>query len=305
MTIDETAKELNLTKRAMKYYEEQGLLKVAKDNNGYRNYSEKNVETLRMISVYRKLGISVSDIKKLLEKEDKDILLAILADKEKELREKNAEYEELKAFVMTGETEHLSEAISYESIGKAITDAVPGFYGFYFLHHFLPFLQGRIETAEQKEAYEAICEFWDNTEIKIPMCLRIFGRMSYRFCPEESAESMAAKMDMQMNVYLDADEEQYEKLKKQVLEGYRMKRMMRFHPAYISQRKLMKEMQDKGYNDIFIPNMKKLSPDYKIYHEALTAVNQRICSELGLYYDTKYNLVRKNKQEMENDSLGI
>ena len=293
MTINEIAKELNITKRAIKYYEEQGLLKVAKDSNGYRNYSEQDVERLRIVSVYRKLGISISDIKKLLENENKDILLKILADKEKELQEKTTEYEELKMFVTTGKTEHLSEAIPYKSIAKAIEDAVPGFYGYYFLHHFLPFLQGRMETVEQKEAYEAICEYWDNTEIKIPMFMRIFNWISYRFCPEVSAESMSDKMNAQMSLYLDADETQYEKLKKKVLDGYRMKRKMRFHPVYISQRKFMQELQDKGYNDIFIPNMKKLSPDYKKYQEALMAVNQRICSELGLYYDTNYNLVKK------------
>ena len=231
----------------------------------------------------------------LQKKEDKDILLEILSDREKELQEKIAEYEKLKLFVMTDRTEYLSEAIPYESIGKAIRDAVPGFYGFYFLHHFLPFLQGKMETAEQKEAYKKICEFWDNTEIKIPMFMRIFSWISYRFQPEVSTESMSDKMNLQMKLYLEADEKQYEKLKKQVLDGYRMKRMMRFHPVYISQRKFMKELQDKGYNDIFIPNMKKLSPDYKTYHEALTSMNQRICSELGLYYDTNYNLCRKKK----------
>ena len=293
MTINEIAKELNITKRAIKYYEEQGLLKVAKDSNGYRNYSEQDVERLRIVSVYRKLGISISDIKKLLENENKDILLKILADKEKELQEKTTEYEELKMFVMTGKTEHLSEAIPYKSIAKAIEDAVPGSYGYYFLHHFLPFLQGRMETVEQKEAYETICEFWDNTEIKIPMLLRILSWISYRFQSEISAESMSTKMNEQMKLYLEADETQYEKLKKQVLDGYRMKRMMRFHPVHISQRKFMKELQNKGYNDIFISNMKKLSPDYKAYHEALTALNQRIYSELGLYYDTNYNLKAK------------
>ena len=66
MTINEIAKKLNITKRAIKYYEEQGLLKVKKDSNGYRNYSEQDVETLRIISIYRKVGISISDIKKLL-----------------------------------------------------------------------------------------------------------------------------------------------------------------------------------------------------------------------------------------------
>ncbi len=294
MTINEIAKELNITKRAIKFYEEKGLIKVAKDNNGYRNYSECDVEVLRMISIYRKLGISISDIKKLLEKEDTDILTNILENKERELSLKKTEYEELKKFVSTGKVNNIGEEIQYETIGEAIKDAVPGFYGYYFLNHFQPYLQGRIETPEQKEAYETICDFWDNTEIKIPVVMRLFGWISYCFNTEMSAETMASKMDAQMKLYLEPDEDQYEKLKKNVLDGYRIKRLMRFHPVYISQRRFMKELQNKGYNDIFIPNMKILSPDYKKYHDALTAMNQRICSELGLYYDTNYNLVRKN-----------
>ena len=150
-----------------------------------------------------------------------------------------------------------------------------------------------METSEQKKAYEVICSFWDNTDIKIPLFMRFSGWITYRLYPKLSAESMADKMNAQMKLYLDADDAQYEKLKKQVLNGYHMKRMMRFHPAYIAQRKFMKELQDKGYNDIFIPNMKRLSPEYKTYHDALTAMNQRICSELGLYYDANFNLVRK------------
>lgn len=78
MTINEIAKELNITKRAIKFYEEKGLIKVAKDSNGYRNYSDRDVEVLRMISLYRKLGITISDIQKLLEKDNKDILVSIL-----------------------------------------------------------------------------------------------------------------------------------------------------------------------------------------------------------------------------------
>lgn len=295
MTINEIAKELNMTKRAIKFYEEKGLLVVAKDSNGYRNYSDQDMETLRIISLYRKLGISISDIQKLLRKEDTNILVSILENKEKELRTKTTEYEELKAYVLTGKIENLCEEIPYETIGEAIKDAVPGFYGYYFLNHFQPYLQGRIETREQKEAYEIICDFWDNTEIKIPLFLRIVSWLCYHFDTKVSPESMAVKMNVQMKLYLEPSEEQYEKLKKNVLDGYRIKRYMRFHPAYISQRKFMKELQNKGYNDIFIPNMKILSPDYKKYHDALTAMNKRICSELGLYYDVDYNLVRKKE----------
>lgn len=58
--------------------------------------------------------------------------------------------------------------------------------------------------------------------------------------------------------------------------------------------KLQKELQNKGYNDVFIPNLMALSPLYADYKEALNSVNERICRELGLYYDANYNLVMKN-----------
>lgn len=45
MLLNEIAKEVGMTKRAIKYYEEKGLLSIKKDDNGYRNYTQKDVET--------------------------------------------------------------------------------------------------------------------------------------------------------------------------------------------------------------------------------------------------------------------
>lgn len=53
MLLNEIVNEVGMTKRAVKYYEEKGLLSVDKDNNGYRNYTAQDVETLKKISVYR------------------------------------------------------------------------------------------------------------------------------------------------------------------------------------------------------------------------------------------------------------
>ena len=60
MTINDISKELGLTKRAIKFYEEKGLLSVPKDENGYRNYSQEHIRILKTISVYRKLGIGIT-----------------------------------------------------------------------------------------------------------------------------------------------------------------------------------------------------------------------------------------------------
>ena len=293
MTINDISKELGLTKRAIKFYEEKGLLAVPKDENGYRNYSQEHIRILKTISVYRKLGIGISDIQKIINYGDETILMQVLKAKETELQDKQAELLELQTFISTRDVDQAYEQLEYATVAQAIKDAVPGFYGRYFLNHFQPYLQIKIQTKEQEDAYDAIKEFWDNTELRIPMLMKMSGWIMLRLLPQGTPEQMESKASAKLKLYLDPSPEGYEKLKKSVLDGYRTKRLLRFHPAYIEQRKFMKELQNKGYNDIFIPNMEKLSPDYKRYHEALEAMNQRICSELGLYYDTNYNLVRK------------
>lgn len=293
MTINDISKELGLTKRAIKFYEEKGLLSVPKDENGYRNYSREHIRILKTISVYRKLGIGITDIQRIINHGEESILLQVLRDKETELQDKQTELLELQTFISTHDVDQVYERLEYDTVAQAIKDAFPGFYGHYFLNHFQPYLQIRLQTEEQKAAYNTIKEFWDNTEINIPPLMKISGWIMLRFLPQGTPEQMERKTAEKLKLYLDPSPEEYEKLKKTVLDGYRTKRLLRYHPVYIEQRKFMKELQNKGYNDIFIPNMKILSPAYKLYHDALTSLNNRICAELGLFYDANYNLVRK------------
>ncbi len=79
--LNEIINEVGMTKRAVKYYEEKGLLSVDKDNNGYRNYTAQDVETLKKISVYRKTGISIKDIQSLLETGDKVFFFVFIKKK--------------------------------------------------------------------------------------------------------------------------------------------------------------------------------------------------------------------------------
>ena len=152
MQINEVIQKVDLTKRAIKYYEDHGLISVNKDKNGYRNYSEEDVKTLKEISVYRKLGISIKDIKVLLNTKDKQLLENIYKEKLSKIKENQKEIDSLRKFIDN-----------------------------------------------------------DNVNIKIP----------------------------------------------------------------------------------FIPNMIILSLKYKEYHDALISINNRICNNLGLYYDSNYNLIMK------------
>lgn len=295
MRLNEVIKQVDLSKRAIKFYEEKGLLKTKRDSNGYRNYTDKDISLLKEISSYRKMGIGLSDIKEILN--DKSLLKQILIEKKKEITILQNELEALEKFIENNNIEELYDSVDYKTLADAIQNSIPGFYGYYFLNHFLPYLQIRIQTKEQQEAYNRLIEFWDNTNIRIPFLMKLNSWILFKLNSKKSLIVQIEQIDSQIKEMLNPTEEEYEKLKKKVNDGYKLKNSIfyKYSLIGISQRKFMKELQNKGYNDIFIPSMIALSPKYKEYHNALMAINKRICDDLDLYYDTNFNLIKKKK----------
>ena len=295
MRLNEVIKQVDLSKRAIKFYEEKGLLKIKRDSNDYRNYTDKDISLLKEISSYRKMGIGLSDIKGILN--DKSVLKQILIEKKKEITISQNELEALEKFIENNNIEELYDSVDYKTLADAIQNSIPGFYGYYFLNHFLPYLQIRIQTKEQQEAYNRLIEFWDNTNIRIPFLMKLNSWILFKLNSKKSLIVQIEQIDSQIKEMLNPTEEEYEKLKKKVNDGYKLKNSIFYKYSLIglSQRKFMKELQNKGYNDIFIPSMIALSPKYKEYHNALMAINKRICDDLDLYYDTNFNLIKKKK----------
>lgn len=291
MLLNEIVQEVGMTKRAVKYYEEKGLLSIKKDDNGYRNYTQEDVESLKKICVYRKLGISVEDIKKLLEGNDKTLLAKIYEKKLQEKECQESELEALKDFIENGDTDKANELLEYETIENAISSLLPGKdWSDYLVSHFKPFLNVRIKTPEQKQALQNILEYCDETTLKTPFLMRLGVKLAGGVVKETRTA------DEMISYYRDMSQEEYERLKAGVLKGAKLKSgILKYHPSYVAQRQMMKEYQNKGYNDIFIPNLMILSPKYGEYKRALDNVNDRICRELGLHYDTNFHLVIKNR----------
>lgn len=295
MQINEVIQKVDLTKRAIKYYEEQGLISVNKDKNGYRNYSEEDVKTLKEIYVYRKLGISIKDIKVLLNTKDKQLLENIYKEKLSKIKENQKEIDSLRKFIDNDNVEEIYNILDFENLACSIQEMIPGFYGYYFMNHFMPYLQIKIETKEQQESYKRIVEYLDNVNIKIPLIMKINSFIMYKLLSKQDINKMVEQIDAKTKSYINISDDEYEKLKEKTRKNVKLKNSLlyKYHPAFISQRKFMKNLQDSGYNDIFIPNMIILSPKYKEYHDALTSINNRICNDLGLYYDSNYNLIMK------------
>ena len=66
MKINEVEALVGITKKNIRFYEAEGLLTPRRNSeNGYRDYGEEEVETLRRIKLLRKLGVPLEEIRQM------------------------------------------------------------------------------------------------------------------------------------------------------------------------------------------------------------------------------------------------
>ncbi|GLW67191.1 MerR family transcriptional regulator [Actinomadura rubrobrunea] len=65
MRIGELAKASGVSTRALRYYEQRGLLKPRRQENGYRDYDESAVTRVRNIRALLDAGLNAESIKKM------------------------------------------------------------------------------------------------------------------------------------------------------------------------------------------------------------------------------------------------
>lgn len=94
MEIRELSKLTNVSSKTIRYYEEIELLPPPnRKPNGYREYSETDVERLKLVAGTRRLDFSLAEIKEILDLRDRGIapcgtLLELLDRKTKEISQR-------------------------------------------------------------------------------------------------------------------------------------------------------------------------------------------------------------------------
>ncbi len=66
MEIKDLENTLGISRANIRFYEKEGLIFPKRKNNGYRDYTQTDLLTLQKIIILRKLGISLEDIKDIL-----------------------------------------------------------------------------------------------------------------------------------------------------------------------------------------------------------------------------------------------
>lgn len=68
LTVGDVAQRAGLSPKAVRLYEQRGLIRAARrTESGYRTYDEGDVEVLRFIRQARALGLSLGEIKQILD----------------------------------------------------------------------------------------------------------------------------------------------------------------------------------------------------------------------------------------------
>lgn len=282
MLVNEVSKITGLTKKAIEYYVQQGLVCPVVLENGYRDFDEGEVERLAQIRVLRMLGLSTNEIKKVLSDDSGDTLRTLTVKMELDVQRGQAKKSIL---------DKLSDGADYLEIGaqlqaieasKTITErlleAFPGYYGRFICLHFAPFLNHPIETHAQQLAYERAIDFLDNMPaLDLPEELQKYLMESTKDLGTRQITEMIENFRESIDNPDDFLSDNKEMLEQYF--AYRQSDEYKNSPAYRLM-SVMKEFNNgSGYYDVFIPALRQLSPSYDEYHKQLEVANQKMLAQ--------------------------
>jgi len=284
MQINDVCKQTGLTKKAVEYYQLKGLLAPKVSENGYREFSDLDVERLKEIALLRKLDLSIDEIKQVLESNNKKHTLASIKQiKELQAKVKLERLELMEQLIEGVDSVEIMDRVSIleqqSSIKEKLLLAFPGYYGRYLSFHFGRFLNEPIKTSEQKQLFDKLVEFLDNIEsIEIPEELQSVLDEVEEYMGEEEIEKMSSVISEAIEDF----ENYWEKNKDIIIQYIKYKQTNEYQST--AGAKIMdlyrRFSETSGYYDVFIPTMRKLSPAYNHYYNKLLEANEKLLKKL-------------------------
>jgi DNA-binding transcriptional MerR regulator len=180
VNIKIAAEKTGLTKKAIKYYECEGLINPSKNSsNNYREYTDTDIVKLNLIGALRVIDIPVSEIKCLIEgnkslpdimKNTLDKITEHISNLEKSrLIISNILNNNLEDYSTIGEqVRKLRETLEFsisekkEFISTRLLKIFPGNFGKIFVNSYEPFLNITVDSDEKKDAWVKLVEFLDD-----------------------------------------------------------------------------------------------------------------------------------------------
>ncbi|WP_195986130.1 MerR family transcriptional regulator [Clostridium sp. D33t1_170424_F3] len=279
MLIHQASEETGLTRKAIEYYTQQGLVSPSVQDNGYRDYTEKEIERLRKIQVLRKLDLGTEEIRAILADATGAALRAVSIRKELAHRRDAAKKAILEALRCGSSYEEVRESLRALDQSKTITEklleAFPGSYGRFVCLHFARFLNEPVRSGEQQAAFEEVRSFLDHVPpFALPPELEAYlEEGTAQIGTEQTAELLErARHSMENPDAFLMDNREF-------LEwylAYKQSDAYRESPACKLTAFLREFQRSSGYNTVFIPAMRRLSDSYASYYRQMETANEKL-----------------------------
>ncbi|WBW97811.1 MerR family transcriptional regulator [Oceanirhabdus sp. W0125-5] len=308
MRINEVKKKTGLTKKAIDYYEERGLIKTNRSDNGYREYNEDHIQRLKEISMLRKLDFSINEIKDIIRSSDRRNKLKLIndkiLDKEALLLKVKRQEKYLHSLMSSDYTyekiDEISNKIDFEEkkngeyIKNTLLRVFPEMLGDFMVVHFGRYLNEPIDTKEKEIAWLEIVDFLDNIEdFNIPKEFLEAFKDGNDF---NAISEIDEKAQQTMKAAIKGDQNAIGGIKKNVEDYMNMRDKPELKEVFDKmaeyKKSLSKFYENSGYYSVFIPNLKIISKTYNDYHEGLIRLNEKLTKELKIGYDDNMNIVR-------------
>ena len=165
-----------------------------------------------------------------------------------------------------------------KNITSRLLDAFPGYYGRFICMHFSRFLGEPIQSAIQQAAYETILSFLDNAPaLDIPRDIEEYLAEGAKHI---GTQQIAKMLETAQKSYEHPDE--FLANNKEMLDRYlefKQSDEYKNSPA-CKFMELMKEFnRTSGYNDVFLPAMKRLSNSYAEYCRQMELANEKLLAQ--------------------------
>lgn len=120
MQIHEIESKTRLTKKSIRYYEEEGLISPKRNKiNDYREYDETDLKQLKLIKFLRDLNVPISDIKRLKNKQL--TLEECMLDRVKKIEDEEKNYIDIKNMCLEiSKSKDTYDSIEVERFFKAM-----------------------------------------------------------------------------------------------------------------------------------------------------------------------------------------
>ena len=275
MLRNEVQDKTNLSRKAIEYYEEKGLIHPIKLENGYRDYSDEDVEVLKRISLLRNLGLSISEIALYLDSKE-EALASILRRKEHELDICEKRKNVLKLIVKGESVDLINEELAIIEAQETIYDKLirifPGYFGQLIFSSYKIFLNESLNKDEEA-AFNEYIKFLDS----LP---------NFELSKEEKDYIEAISSSFDMKTLDDLNKEKLIAIEnsktwleenEDYIKAYKeYKNTDEYKNGLMKsiQDKLKKFMQENNYYEKAIPLIRKFSKSYDAYYEKLLKANE-------------------------------